>query len=471
MPSMRRPVRPMWEKCAVDALRGPGAALLANHGMVAVGPNPSKRPPDRGAGRKDGSGRLGSACPRGHRAYTGQGERRLCRRVRADEGFVAKRPKIPAGRGRGAVIATRRSGSMGTMTELPPWPSDVSRLPDTGVFGSDDRSRLPATGTAASLSERSVSGRAKPGGREVVVAGALLVLCVGLHIAAMFPAYSGNPAAPVVSVPYQLAVYITLEVGWALAAALVLSRVSVRGGVALGAGIGAVELGFLVADLASAGQVSGRDAPGVWLALAALGVGYAGVLLGASAVPIGKPQLRGYEEAPHPRAVVQVVVALLAVAAFLPSWDSYHVVSSTGQSASISLGNAFSQPGGIMAGEVISALAIGAVCIVAAFWAPLVVGAWLTAGVVTAMTSQLISAVVQVHQTVAAPAPGDRASLALTGFWTLDVAATVVLAGLALWAGLDARKVARDQLLLGVVTGEDHVGGEWPSVDRWPGQN
>lgn len=356
------------------------------------------------------------------------------------------------------------------MADLPPWPDELSRVPSTGAHRSDDGRGLPAAGALASWSKGSLTDRSKPEWRDVVVAGALLVLCVGMHVAAMFPAYSGNPPASVVSVPYQLAVYITLEVGWASAAALVLSRVSVRGGVALGAGIGGVELGFLVADLASAGQVSGRGAPGVWLALAGLGIGCAGVLFGASAVPMGRPRLRHYEEPPHPRAVAQVVVALLAVAAFLPSWDSYHLVSSTGRSATINLGNAFSQPGAIMAGEVLSALAIGVLCILGAFWAPPAVGAWLTAGVVTAMTSQLISAVVQVHETVAAPASGDRASLALTGYWTLDVAATVALAGLALWSGLDARKAAREQFVSGIVPGED-LGGERPSVDGWPGQN
>jgi hypothetical protein len=281
----------------------------------------------------------------------------------------------------------------------------------------------------------------------------------------MFPAYSGNPPLPVVSVPYLTAVYITLEAGWALAAGLVLSRVSVRGGVALGAGIGGVELGFLVADLASTGEVSGLGAPGVWLALAGLGVGYAGVLLGAIRVPMGRPRLGPNNEPPHPRAVAQTFVALLAVAAFLPSWDSYHLVNPAGQTATITLGNAFSQPGGIMAGELLSALAIGVLCILGAFWAPLAVGAWLTAGVVIALTSQLVSAVVQVHQAVTVPAAGDRASLALTGFWAADVAATVALAGLALWAGLDARHAGKE--------GRELPGGDerdrWPSVDRWPG--
>lgn len=115
-----------------------------------------------------------------------------------------------------------------------------------------------------------------------------MLLSVGMHIAAMFPAYTGSPPASVVSTGYELAEYICLTLGWAMAALLVLTRVSVRGGVALGAGIAAVELGFLISDLASAVNASQGSSPGVWLAFAALSLGGAGVLLGASTVPMGK---------------------------------------------------------------------------------------------------------------------------------------------------------------------------------------
>jgi hypothetical protein len=263
---------------------------------------------------------------------------------------------------------------------------------------------------------------------------------VGVHIAAMFPAYTGNPPVSVVSTGYETAVYICLAVGWTAAALLVLTRLSVRGGVALGAGIAAVELGLLVADLAGAVQSSGGVTAGIWLAFAALVLGGAGVLFGASALPMGGPRLRPYDQTLHPRTVATVLFALLAVFAFLPSWDKYEVVNAAGRTITVTLGNAFSQPAGILAGELLAAFAIGLMAILGAFWAPPVVGAWMTGGALVALSSQLISAVVQVSQPVAVTIGGQRAHAALTWWWAVDVGAAVALAGLALWNGLAPRQ-------------------------------
>ncbi len=96
---------------------------------------------------------------------------------------------------------------------------------------------------------------------------------------------------------------------------------------------------------------------------------------------------------------------------------------------------------------------------------PAVIGAWLTAGAVWALASQLVSAVVQVRQPVPAPVPGEHASLSLTGYWTLDVAATVALAGLALWAALDGRRAERD------ASTNPASNGAWTPGEHWPGQS
>jgi len=340
----------------------------------------------------------------------------------------------------------------------PPWPDDVTRGP--GSSGPVDQlwrpppappfssgSPAPAlTGEPAvpagapSTASRLPPVPAKPAWRDAAAPGGLLLLCVGLHVAAMFPAYTGSPLTSVVSLPYELAEYVCLAVGWLVAALLVLSRVSVRGGVALGIGMAAVELGFLITDLAGSVQVSNRITPGIWLAFAALGLGGAGVLLGASIVPTGSPRLRPFDEAFNSRAAVTVLVAALAVAAFLPSWDEYTVINSAGHTTTITLGNAFAQPAGIMAGELIAAFAIGVVAILGAFWAPPAVGAWMTVGVVVALSSQLISAAVQVSQAASVTVNGEPASMSLTWFWAVDVGATVALAGLALWSGLASRR-------------------------------
>jgi hypothetical protein len=283
-----------------------------------------------------------------------------------------------------------------------------------------------------------------PAWADVWPAGALLLLSVAVHVAAMFPAYSGNPPVAVVSTGYETAVYICLAVGWTAAALLVLTRFSVRGGVALGAGIAAVELGLLIADLAGAVQSSGGVTPGVWLAYAALGLGGAGVLYGASAVPMGGPRVRPYNQTLHPRTVATVVVALLAVFAFLPSWDKYEVVNAAGRTTTVTLGNAFSQPAGILAGELLAALAIGVIAILGAFWAPPSVGSWMTGGALVALLSQLVSAVVQVSQALEVTIGGERAHASLAWWWAVDVGAAVALAGLALWNGLSSGRTSAD---------------------------
>jgi hypothetical protein len=328
----------------------------------------------------------------------------------------------------------------------PPWPDDVTfRPPSTGPVDQLWRPPPGLSAVPAPLSPGVTTNPAvavKPAGRDVAAAGGLLLLSVGVHIAAMFPAYTGNPPASVVSMPYEMAEYICLSVGWLVAGLLVLSRVSVRGGVALGAGIAAVELGFLITDLAGSVLASGRGTAGLWLAFAALGLGGAGVLLGASILPTGGPRLRPFDQTLDARSVMTVLVAVLAVAAFLPSWDKYEVLNSAGHTTTVTLGNAFAQPAGIMAGELVAALALGVIAIVGAFWAPLSVGAWMTAGVVVALSSQLISAAVQVNQPVSVTVAGQPATVSLTWFWALDVAAAVALAGLALWSGLASRRTS-----------------------------
>jgi hypothetical protein len=330
------------------------------------------------------------------------------------------------------------------MASTPPWPDDVTWRPDRP--GPVDQLWLPPPTAPPPIAPLSPPGWvnssvetsvARP---DVTAAGALLLLSAGVHIAAMFPAYTGNPPVSVASTPYELAEYICLAVGWLVAGILVLSRVSVRGGVALGAGIAAVELGFLITDLAGSVQASGRGTAGLWLAFAALALGGAGVLLGASVLPTGGPRLRPFDQTLDARAVMTVLVAVLAVVAFLPSWDKYEVINSAGHTTTVSLGNAFAQPAGIMAGELVAALAIGIISVVGAFWAPLSVGAWMMAGVVVALASQLISAAVQVNQPASLTIGGEPATVSLTWFWALDVAAAVALAGLALWSGLVSRK-------------------------------
>lgn len=320
---------------------------------------------------------------------------------------------------------------------------------------------------------------------QVLPVGTLLAACLALHLAAMWPAYPQLTNAPIVTSPSETAIYIVLELGWALAAALVLSRVSVRGGVALGAGVGAVELGFLVSDLAGSLLQTNRDTPGVWLAVGGLGFGLAGVLLGASVVQLGSPRVHISPER-QPRSVLTVLVALLATATFVPSWDRFTAFATrTGASVSWTQGNVFHNPAGIMAGDLVAALAIVALPAIAAFWAPLEVGAWAIAGVFVALGSEVLSAAVQVRGGVTsallqeltrdigltpaqADALGVHFSISLTGWWTADAAATVALGALALWAAVDARRPEPEGATSAEAAGALMAERHWPPPHLWP---
>ena len=90
-----------------------------------------------------------------------------------------------------------------------------------------------------------------------------------------------------------------------------------------------------------------------------------------------------------------VLAGLGVAAAFAPAWDSFTLRTAAGQSQSLTAGNAFSNPGLVIAGDVAVMLALAAVVIAAAFWRPIRYGAVLLAGATIPMAAQAISALVQ----------------------------------------------------------------------------
>jgi hypothetical protein len=99
-----------------------------------------------------------------------------------------------------------------------------------------------------------------------------------------------------------------------------------------------------------------------------------------------------------PLALV-VLAAIGAVAAFAPSWDSYTLTAAvSGASQTITEGNAFSNPGVIIAGEVFVMIAVIVVAALAALWRPVRHGALLLTGATVALIGQAISALIQVTQ-------------------------------------------------------------------------
>jgi hypothetical protein len=101
-----------------------------------------------------------------------------------------------------------------------------------------------------------------------------------------------------------------------------------------------------------------------------------------------------------PLALV-VLAAIGAVASFAPSWDSYTLFqSATGASQTVTLGNAFANPGVVIAGNVAVMVAAVAVAVLAALWRPVRHGAMLLAGATVPLAAQAISALIQVHEPV-----------------------------------------------------------------------
>jgi hypothetical protein len=90
-----------------------------------------------------------------------------------------------------------------------------------------------------------------------------------------------------------------------------------------------------------------------------------------------------------------VLAGLGVAAAFAPAWDSYILRTAAGQSESLTAGNAFSNPGPVIAGDIAVMVALAAVVILAALWRPVRYGAVLLAGAAIAMAAQAISALVQ----------------------------------------------------------------------------
>ena len=301
----------------------------------------------------------------------------------------------------------------------------------------------------------SVSEHRRHPSRLELAAGGLLLATVILHVAAMFPDYfSGGAAASIASQADQAALYAVVAGAWAAALGLGLAGprwVRIAAAFAVGAAVG--ELGFRVSDL---GQVfrygTGQAGPGLWIMTAAWVCGAAAAATAVLAVRSSRqPALDDPPASGFNRWATVAGVGVLSVAAagfFLPAWDHYTGVSTvTGRAVSFNLGNAFAEPWQIVIGNVLSALAIAAVPIVAALfmWKDRRAAVAATGAVLTMLGAQFASAVIQVDQAVPpsiAGLSGPQArqlgftlSMKLTGWFALDtvlalsvLVATVVVA-------------------------------------------
>ena len=161
----------------------------------------------------------------------------------------------------------------------------------------------------------------------------------------------------------------------------------------------------------------------------------AAVPVDTSAVPAESGPVGSYGALP---TLLVAVLALVTAGAFLPAWDHYvGVATTTGRSIGFTLGNAFTGPWPVVIGNVVVAVALVAVPVLASRLRDRRVAAAAVAGSLIVLASQFTAAIVQVDRPVSpsvaglTPAQssqlGLQLHLSLTGWFTLDVLAAYAL--------------------------------------------
>jgi hypothetical protein len=262
---------------------------------------------------------------------------------------------------------------------------------------------------------------------RAVVAALLLAAGVILGVAALFPGYLGRPS--LASEPAELVPHLIYLVTWAVSAILILlGGTRLRAGALLAAGLSAVTFGLYFADLGTAS--SGTNLLGTGLVLGL--IGWLACAAGAAlAVSIRWPEeaagpatARRFELNPVGRLVAILVAGLGVAVAFAPSWDSFTLRTASGQSESLTAGNAFANPAAVIAGDVMVMVVLVAVLAVAALLRPARWGAVLLIGAVIPMAAQAISAVIQLTEAAAPSQFGISAAQARAAGLTISSAGT-----------------------------------------------
>jgi hypothetical protein len=301
----------------------------------------------------------------------------------------------------------------GTITTVPP---ERTGLRSVLSFGRGGRKSDPAPADGES------AGPAGRRGATALLAGeGLLVLGVVLGLAGLFPDYAGGQS--LLSQGDQVVPHLCYVIAWAVSAGMIALSVSRPRAARLGAlfalGLSAVTLGLFLSDV---GEVTSDGVPlGSGLVVSLLGwfactVGAAFALVASSRdkdparAGLTGPGLTGPVSAEpgwparptraHAGPLALLVLASIGTAAaFAPSWDSYTVTqASTGVTNTYLEGNAFSNPGVMIAGSVAVMVAVIAVAALAALWRPARQGALLLAGAIVPLVAQAISALIQVSQ-------------------------------------------------------------------------
>jgi hypothetical protein len=274
-----------------------------------------------------------------------------------------------------------------------------------------------AGGSAGSASAASaVAAAARRGGTALLVGEGLLVLGVVLGLVGLFPAYAGGQS--LLSQGDQVVPHLAYVIAWAVSAGPIALSVSRPRAARLGAlfalGLSAVTLGLFVSDIGEV--VSGGASLGTGLILSLLGwaactAGAAIALVascrdtdpakagraGSAAADCGWPAKPSRSHL-GPLALL-VLAGIGTAAAFAAAWDSYTVAQAAlGTVKTVQEGNAFSNPGLVIAGNVAVMVAVVVVAVLAALWRPARQGALLLAGAIIPLAAQAVSALIQISQ-------------------------------------------------------------------------
>ena len=302
-----------------------------------------------------------------------------------------------------APVRTQRSG-LGTMLKSRRATAEVEADPVGG-------SAAGAAGAAVS----GVAAAARRGGTALLVGEGLLVLGVVLGLAGLFPDYAGGQS--LLSQGDQVVPHLCYVIAWAISAGPIALSVSRPRAARLGAlfalGLSAVTLGLFVCDIGEV--VSGGASLGTGLIVSLLG--WAACTAGAAIALVascrdtdpanGRGQAGsadcGWPAKPARSHLGPLALLVLAgvgtAAAFAAAWDSYTVAQAAlGTVKTVQEGNAFSNPGLVIAGNVAVMVAVVVVAVLAALWRPARQGALLLAGAIIPLAAQAVSALIQIGQ-------------------------------------------------------------------------
>jgi len=300
-------------------------------------------------------------------------------------------------------------------------PASGAASPDTVVAGAGQDTAVAGAGQ-----DTAVAGAgAGPGGRAIIPA-VLLAAGVVLGVVGLFPVYLAG--ASLAHEPADLVPHVIYLAAWSASAVLILlGGGRPRAGALLGTGTAVVTLGFFLADAGT--PIAG----GAHLMGAGLVLGFAGWLLCAAGSALafrvpsaGLPGRPGSNRTGPVLALTLTLAGLGAAIAFAPSWDSYTLRTSAGLTQHVTLGNAFANPGPVIAGDVVVMVALVAAVVAAAATRPVARAGALLAGAIIPMLAQVISALVELGEGTSpalfgiSPAEAARAGLTISSGVTPD---------------------------------------------------